>query len=163
MAEKNPAPSLEERLAKLEQAEASLREREKALEAREESLANAKDSGAVRPVRPSEAVCVGEGYEFEVKPTKADSTLPTKTISCCDESEAIRWYVATTPSPENAGKQVDPVKHPLKATCLDARRESQRKQTLMLANLRAKAERGNMLTAQEQAMLDEADMKRAGF
>jgi hypothetical protein len=155
--------SLEERLARLEAAEASLREREKAVNEREESLKAAEDSGAVRPVRPSEAVCVGDGYEFEVSPAKADSTLPAKRIRCCDESEAIRWYVATTASPENAGKQVDPVKHPLRAVCKDPRRDERRKQALLLASLRAKSERGNMLTEEEQAMLDAADMRRAGF
>ncbi len=73
-------------------------------------------------------VRVGDGYEFEVSPAKKDSPLQVKRIRACDESEAIRWYVATTPSPENPGKQVDPVKHPLTAKCLDAKREDRRKQ-----------------------------------
>lgn len=163
MAKEKEQLTLEERLARLEQAEASLREREKAISEKEEAIRAAEDSSAVRPVRPSEAVCVGEGYEFEVSPGKKDSVLPVKRIRACDESEAIRWYVATTPSPENAGKQVDPVKHPLVAKCLDAKREARRKEAILLASLRAKAERGNMLTSEEQSLLDADDLRRAGL
>lgn len=155
--------SQEERLARLEAAEAALKERERAIAEKEESLRAAEDSSAVRPVRPSEAVCVGDGYEFEVVPLKASSGLPTKRVRACDESEAIRWYVATTASPENPGKQVDPVKHPLAATSKDPRREERKKQALILASLRAKAERGNMLTEAEQALLDADDLRRAGL
>jgi hypothetical protein len=155
--------SQEERLARLEAAEAALKERERAIAEKEESLRAAEDSSAVRPVRPSEAVCVGDGYEFEVIPLKADSGLATKRVRACDESEAIRWYVATTASPDNPGKQVDPVKYPLKAVCKDQRREERRKQALILASLRAKAERGNMLTEEEQSMLEADDMRRAGL
>jgi len=155
--------SIEERIKRLEQAEASLKEREKVVAEREESIRAAEDSSAVRPVRPSEAVCVGDGYEFEVSPAKKDSPLQVKRIRACDESEAIRWYVATTPSPENPGKQVDPVKHPLTAKCLDAKREERRKQALMLAALRSKAERGTMLSPEEQALVDADDMRRLGL
>lgn len=163
MAKEKEQLTVEERIARLEQAEASLKEREKAVAEREESIRAAEDSSAVRPVRPSEAVCVGDGYEFEVSPAKKDSPLQVKRIRACDESEAIRWYVATTQSPENPGKQVDPVKHPLTAKCLDAKREERRKQALLLAALRAKAERGTLLTPEEQALVDADDMRRLGL
>lgn len=160
---KDAGLTVEERIAQLEQAEARLREREAEIAKREDSIKNQEDSSAVRPIRPSEAVCIGEGYEFEVSPIKNDSPLPRKAIKCCDEAEAIRWYIVTTQSPENAGKQVDPVKHPLRAICKDARRDERRKHVLMIASLRAKAERGNMLTPSEQEMLDAEDMRRAGY
>lgn len=163
MAKEKEALTVEERMARLEAAEASLKEREKELSDREEAIRARQDSSAVRPVRPSEVVCVGEGYEFVVSPMKADSPLQAKTIRCCDESEAIRWYVATTQSPENPGKQVDPVKHPLKATCNDPKREQRRKEALILASLRAKSERGNLLSEPEQELLDADDMRRAGL
>lgn len=163
MAKEKEQLTIEERIARLEAAEASLREREKEISEREEAIRAQQDSSAVRPVRPSEVVCVGEGYEFTVSPMKADSPLQSKTIRCCDESEAIRWYVATTQSPENPGKQVDPVKHPLRAVCNDPKREQRRKEALILSSLRAKAERGNLLTEDEQRMLDADDLRRAGL
>ena len=89
MAKEKEQLSIEERIARLEQAEASLEEREKVIAEREESIRAAEDSSAVRPVRPSEAVCVGDGYEFEVSPAKKDSPLQVKRIRACDESEAI--------------------------------------------------------------------------
>ena len=160
---KEQQASIEERLAKLEQAEAQLREREAKLSEREASLEAQKDSGATRPVRPSEAVCVGDGYEFTVSPKKEGSPLQAKTIRVCDESEALRWYVATTASPENPSKQVDPVKHELVARCTDPRRIEKQKQSLYLASLRAKAERGGDLTSEEQDLLHAADLQRLGL
>lgn len=160
---KDQQASIEERLARLEKAEAELKAREAALSEREASIEAQKDSGAARPVRPSEAVCVGDGYEFTVSPKKAGSPLPTKTVRACDESEAIRWYVATTASPENAAKQVDPVKHELVAKCTDAARLNRQRQALYLASLRAKAERGGDLTNEEQEMLHAADLQRLGL
>lgn len=160
---KEQQASIEERLAKLEQAEAALKARESALSEREASLEARKDSSATRPVRPSEAVCVGDGYEFTVSPKKDGSPLPMKTVRACDESEALRWYVATTPSPENPTKQVDPVKHELIAKCTDAKRIEKQKRSLYLASLRAKAERGGDLTAEEQDILHAADLERLGL
>jgi hypothetical protein len=156
-----PAESaLAEKLRSLEELERRLLDKEKALAEKEEALRSNEDSGALRPVRPSEIVCVGEGFLFEVGPVKADSGLPTKEIACCDETEAIRWYVATTASPENPTKQVDPVKHQLRAVCNDPSRQDRRRRDLQLAAVRAKAERGNVLTPEEEQMLFQADLKR---
>lgn len=160
---KDQQASIEERLARLEQAEAQLKEREAKLSEREASLEAQKDSGATRPVRPSEAVCVGDGYEFTVSPKKDGSALPTKKVRACDESEALRWYVATTASPENPAKQVDPVKHELVAKCTDPKRLDRQRNALLLASLRAKAERGGDLTNEEQEMLHQADLARLGL
>lgn len=160
---KDQQASIEERLARLEKAEAELKAREAALSEREASIEAQKDSGAARPVRPSEAVCVGDGYEFTVSPKKDGSPLPTKKVRACDESEAIRWYVATTPSPENPAKQVDPVKHELVAKCTDSKRIEKQKRALYLASLRAKAERGGDLTNEEQEVLHSADLERLGL
>lgn len=160
---KDQQASIDERLARLEQAEAQLKEREAKLSEREASLEAQKDSGATRPVRPSEAVCVGDGYEFTVSPKKDGSSLPTKKVRACDESEALRWYVATTASPENPAKQVDPVKHELVAKCTDPKRLDRQRNALLLASLRAKAERGGDLTNEEQEMLHQADLARLGL
>lgn len=151
---------LADKLRKLEELERKLAEREKSLTEREESLRSAEDSSAIRPVRPSEVVCVGDGYLFEVSPVKPESGLPKKEIRCCDESEALRWYVATTASPDNPTKQVDPVKYQLKAVCNDPTRTHKRQQDLKLAAIRAKAERGNPLTAEEEQALFQSDLSR---
>lgn len=160
---KDQQASIEERLARLEQAEAQLKEREAKLSEREASIEAQKDSGAARPVRPSEAVCVGDGYEFTVSPKKDGSPLPSKKVQACDESEALRWYVATTASPENPAKQVDPVKHELVARCTDPKRLDRQRNALLLASLRAKAERGGDLTNEEQELLHQADLARLGL
>jgi len=159
----NQEPSIEDRLAKLEQAEAALRAREEAVQAREDSLAAQKDSGAIRPIRPSEAVTVGEGYLFEVSGAKVGSTLETKQISCCDESEAVRWYVLTTSDPEKPGKQLDVNKYPLKVKCLDPRKAADRAAALKLAGIRAKAGRGGLLTEEEQTLLEADERKRLNY
>lgn len=158
-----PQPSLEERLAKLEAAEAAMKAREEALQAREESLLAQKDSSALRPIRPSEAVTIGNGYKFEVSPANPTDNLPKKEIDCCDESEAIRWYIATTSDPEKPGKQLDPVKYQLKVKCLDPRKAADRAAALRLAGIRAKAARQGMLTDEEQRLFDEDEQKRLGY
>lgn len=158
-----PQHSLEERLAKLEAAEAAMKVREEALQAREESLAALKDSGAVRPIRPSEAVTIGEGYLFEVSGAKLDSKLEPKKIACCDESEAVRWYIVTTADPENPGKQLNINKHPLNVKCLDPRKAADRAAALRLAGIRAKAARQGMLTEEEQRLFDEDEQKRLAY
>jgi hypothetical protein len=155
--------TMEERMKRLEVAEAALKEREKAVKEQEEALAAQKDSGAQRPIRPSEAVTFGEGYKFEVGPIAANTGLPRKEIECCDESEALRWYVATTSSPKHPGKQVDPVAFPLQVKCLDPRREEDRKISLRIAMIRAKSERGNALTKEEESILDAAEAERLGL
>jgi hypothetical protein len=155
--------TMDERLKRLEAAEAALKEREKAVEKQEEALAAQKDSGAQRPIRPSEAVTVGEGYKFQVGPIAANTGLPTKEIDCCDESEALRWYVATTGHPKNPTKQVDPVSYPLWVKCVDQRREENRKISLRIAMIRAKSERGNALTQEEESILDAAEAERLGL
>ena len=166
MSEKKPQnqePSLEDRLAKLEQAEAAMKAREEAVQAREESLAAQKDSGAIRPIRPSEAVTVGEGYLFEVSGAAVGSKLETRRIACCDESEAVRWYVVTTSDPEKPGKQLDVNKHPLKVKCLDPRKAEHRVAALRLASIRAKAARGGLLTDEEQGLLEADERKRLNY
>lgn len=145
---------------KIEAAEKALAAREAALIEKEADLKALADSSGNRPVRPSEAVCIGEGYLFEVRPKKADAGLPTKEIRCIDESEALRWYVATTPSPENPTKQVDPVKHQLEAICKDPARAERRNAALRLALIRSKAERGVPLTPEEELDLNRAEMIR---
>lgn len=158
-----PQPSLEDRLAKLEAAEAAMKAREEALQAREESLAALKDSGAVRPIRPSEAVTIGEGYLFEVSGAATDSKLEPKQIACCDESEAVRWYILTTSDPDRPGKQLDVNKFPVKVKCLDPRKAADRAAALRLAGIRAKAARQGMLTDEEQRLFDEDEQKRLGY
>lgn len=158
-----PQVSLEDRLAKLEAAEAAMKAREEALTAREESLLAQKDSSALRPIRPSEAVTIGNGYKFEVSPVNPAHNLPKKEIECCDESEAIRWYVATTSDPEKPGKQLDPVKYQLTVKCLDPRKAADRAAALKLASIRAKAARQGILTDEEQRLFDEDEQRRFGF
>lgn len=158
-----PQLSLEDRLAKLEAAEAAMKAREEALTAREESLAALKDSSAVRPIRPSEAVTIGNGYLFEVSGAATNSKLEPKQIACCDESEAVRWYVTTTEDPERPGKQLDVNKYPLKVKCLDPRKAADRAAALKLASIRAKAARQGILTDEEQRLFDEDEQRRFGF
>jgi hypothetical protein len=159
----NQEPSLEERLAKLEQAEAAMKAREEALQAREDSLAAMKDSGAIRPIRPSEAVTVGEGYLFEVSGKSTNSKLETKQITCCDESEAVRWYVLTTSDPERQGKQLDVNKYPLNVKCLDPRKAADRVAAMKLASIRAKAARGGLLNEEEQGLLEADERKLLNY
>lgn len=156
---------LERRLAEKEaELEKRFAQKEAELDAMREKLVAQQDSNAVRPIRPSEAVTIGEGYEFEVSPAKADSPLPTKKIRCCDESEAIRWYIVTTSDPDKPSKQVDPVRHPLRAKCLDeARRMEVRAKAHRAAMIRAKVARGASLSMEEEAEYEEAEAKRLGL
>lgn len=59
---------------------------------------------------------VGDDYLFEVKCNDPSAGLPTKTVRCCDESEAIRWYAVTTPHPSQPGKALDTAKYRCIAT-----------------------------------------------
>ena len=155
--------SIEARLARLEAAEKALKERESELDKREKELANVADSEATRPVRPSEIVHVGDGWEWTVSCRKAGTNLPVKKINAVDASEALRWYVATTPDPEKPTKQVDPLKYPLQAVCPDPRLLERTKATLRLASIRAKLEGGGSITDQEFEELQAADLARAGL
>lgn len=157
------AGSIEERLARLEAAEKALKEREAKLSEREKELESQADSGATRPVRPSEIVHIGDGWEFTVSCRKAGSSLPTKKIKCVDESEALRWYVATTSDPENPTKQIDPLKHPLQAVCTDPKRLERQRATIRIASLRAKLENGGQLTSSEFDEVQAADLARYGI
>jgi len=155
--------SIEARLARLEAAEKALKDRESELDKREKELANVADSGATRPVRPSEIVHVGDGWEFTVSCRKAGVNLPTKKIQAADETEALRWYVATTSDPDKPTKQIDPLKYPLQAVCTDPKRLDRQRATLRLASMRAKLEGGGNITDQEFEELQAADLARAGL
>jgi hypothetical protein len=157
------ASNLEARLAALEAGEKALKEKQAELLEMQEKMRAAEDSDRLRPVRPSEAVCVGNGYLFVVTGKKDSDGLPRKEIRCCDESEALRWYVATTPNPKNPTKQVDPVTFHLDVKCMDATRNEHRQRDLRLSVLRAKSDRGVPLTPEEQQTLEEWDLERLGI
>lgn len=149
-----------EKLKAAEPAVVEKTQREAELEAQIATLQDqlkARDESTTRAVRPSEKVTTGEDpYRFEVGPTspKHKGVLPTKTVTCCDESEAIRWYCVTVADPSNPAKQVDPVVYPISAKCLDEdKRQKRIHSAKYLAMIRSKAEAGNPLTDAEQALL----------
>lgn len=146
--------SIEDRLAALEAREKELQARESEVQKREEVAKRAEDSNAARPIRGDGKAFVGDGYEFEVGPVNPKHDLPSKKIVACDESEAIRVYILTTTDPVKKGKQVDTVTYPVKAVCLSRKRDESIKYQKMVAAIRAKQDRGQSLTEQEQTILD---------
>jgi hypothetical protein len=135
-------------LAELESLRARVAELEK----------NEADGGTARAVRPSERVLRGDGYKFTVGPIGKGSSLPIKTIECCDESEALRWYCATTedPDPKKKGKQVDPTHAKLQVECVDPRRSKSVLTQQRVGYLRRKMEGGQVLTETEEKELQDA-------
>jgi hypothetical protein len=125
-------------------------------EAKVAELTRSQEEGAnQKSVRPSENVVKGDGYKFEVGPRNDKTGLAKKHIVCCDESEAIRWYIATTEDPTRRGKQVDPVKVPLMAVCVDRkRREEEIKKQKRRAFLRGKIDNGHPISNDEIAELE---------
>ncbi len=75
-----------------------------------------------------------EGYEFEVFCVDATAGLPRKTVRCCDESEAIRWYAQTTPHAKQPGKALDTAKYRCTARCLE---EPRRQAKIILEHKKA--------------------------
>lgn len=146
------ALSITERLKRFEEAEKRLKQREAELDAREAALEAVDKEGY--GLRPAESAFLGSGWDFEVGPVNPRHTIPIKKVKCADETEAIRWYVATTPHPEKPGKQVDPVTFPLKATCLSRDRELGIRREHRKAYLRRRIENGEALTPAEIIELD---------
>lgn len=148
---------LAEQKKRLDAAEAAIKAKDAELAALKAKLEAAKDSSNARPVRPGAEALRGEGYKFSVGPKKDHPKIKRREVECCDESEAIRWFILTTDDPDVPGKQIDPHKIPLDATCLDPRRAERIKRDKFIAGLRLKAERGATITPEEAMMLDEAD------
>lgn len=133
-------------LAELESLRARVAELEK----------NEADGGHARAVRPSERVLKGDGYKFRVSPMGKNDGLPAKEVECCDESEALRWYCATTEDPKKKGKQVDPTHAKLQVECIDPRRAKSVQKQQRVSYLRRKIELGQVLTEAEEKELEEA-------
>ena len=156
---KQKPSELSELQAKLDAANAIIQQREQELLDAKTALEAQQDSGLNRKVRVATDVVLGEGYEFEVGLLKPHPGLPKKTIRCCDESEAIRWFILTNAHPDKPGVQIDPSAHPVTAKCVDGRRDERIKKDKLIGNLRSKAERGQILSDVEQTLLDAADEK----
>lgn len=107
-------------------------------------------------IRPGELpLRMAEGsYEFEVGPMleKDKDKCPTTTVTCVDESEAIRWYCASYDYPKGSKKQVDPIQIKLRATCKDNRRNQLINLKKQIAVIRTKVEAGQPLSKNENDM-----------
>lgn len=123
---------------------------------RREALEKLKDSERQRPLRSSEEPLRGERpWSFQVLGLRADDRLPTKTFECCDESEALRCYAATTPDPRFPNKQIDLVKFKVRVVCLNAAdREAARQLDVRIATARAKFLGGLTLSKEEAKLLE---------
>jgi hypothetical protein len=82
------------------------------------------------PLLQDGAVHKGDGYVFRVGPrdAKHQATVPVRDIEACDESEAKRFFCATTPDPTRPGRQLDPVRCELKVEMIQGMEK--RKQVL---------------------------------
>ena len=118
-----------------------------------------KDSSANRKVRGAADINRGEGYKFRVGLSKPHAELPDEDVEACDESEAIRWFILTHSHPDRPGVQIDPSVHPIKAKCIDPRKDVAIKQSHMIAKIRRKADSGVPVSEDEQTLLDAADEK----
>ena len=156
---KNKPADLSELQAKLDAANALLEKRDKEILEAKEALEAQRDSSSQRPLRVATEVVKGEGYRFRVGLKKPHPGLPDVEVECCDESEAIRWFILTKAHPDKPGVQIDPSVYPLQAKCVDPRRDDRIKRDKVIGGLRSKAERGQILSEVEQALLDEADEK----
>jgi hypothetical protein len=151
--------SIEKMMQELAAKEAALAKREKELQQREVAVAASEDSSKTRPLRATENVYKGEfPYTFEVRSVNNNPDVPTKQIECCDESEAKRWYQATTPHPKNPTKQIDLVTFPVNVTCLSPERAERLGKAKRLAGITKRLEAGFALSKEDQALLSEAQL-----
>lgn len=158
--ENNKKPSeMSDLQAKLDAANAIIQQRDQELLDAKTALEAKQDSGVNRKVRVASDVVFGDGYEFEVGLVKQHPQLLSKKVRCCDESEAVRWFILTNAHPDKPGVQIDPCAFPVYAKCVDPRREERIKQDKLIGNLRSKAERSQILSEVEQSLLDAADEK----
>lgn len=141
--------------------ETEVAEKERKAEERLKAMEAAERESEGQLIRPSEKATLGPNpYRFLVGPKneKYKDVLKSKEISAIDETEAIRVYILQTAHPEKAGKQVDPLIYELKAVNLEPeKREALHKKAKRLELIRAKFDKGNPLTDEEETLLREAD------
>jgi len=154
------SPAVQAILAKLDEAEAAVTE----LQARNDQLeADAAANSIHRGARP--VVGEGGGYVFVVGPVNRakHSALPVKRLTCCDESEAIRYYVISTDNPPGSGKQVDPVKVALRAVITDNRRAKLTQLKQRISQVRLKLQNGAPLTTNDQKIYSQYQQEIDGL
>jgi hypothetical protein len=149
---------IEKAMRELEAREAAIAKKEKEVADREMAIVAAEDSSKTRPLRATEDVFKGDfPYLFQVKSVNNNPEVKTKTVECCDESEAKRWYQVTTPHPKNPTKQIDLVVYPVDVVCLSPERELRFSKEKRLSHALKRLEAGFSISKEDQQLLVEAD------
>ena len=111
---------------------------------------------------PNSPVNVGLGYKYTVGPARPVSGLEPAEVVCCDETEAIRWYVFNHkhPDPAKKGRRLRSTDFAFKVT-IDPESESRRNDRIRFQNKIARIRRalleGRDVTKAEIKELDKYD------
>lgn len=120
--------------------------------------------------RPQAKPYAGEngGYKFVVVPKYTDpklSHLKPMEVTCCDESEAIRWYCEANESHPGSGLALDTVTIGLQLTakCLDESRKASILIQKKLAAIRNKLERNMAMSDEDEQLMQQYEAKIFGY
>ena len=89
--------------------------------------------------------------------------LKPRRVTCCDESEAKRWYCQANEMKLGSGIPVDPVKVRLEVKCLDDKRAKSLMRQKQVSVLRQKVQAGQVLSEADQALLAQCEHEIYGY